>query len=352
MGAVHTYDTLVNKYGNFRVPAAKIKIAGKEVFPGGGLGITDLSVILSAGASGSVSFTVGGAYDRGTHGFKSSVKESFGMGKTVEVELGYLSATTLLFKGFIASVNMDFSAAPTLSVTAMDVSRLMMQSGNQAKYFKEKKHSEIAAAVMSPYSHLCTLEQQATTEELQEAFYQSCNDYQFMTEELGKILNREFLVVGDKAYFRQPKSVATAMITLKYGYSLLSFRRKEDYLKCQIVAVRHDRTQGTTVVESETVTANQTTQSGTQIPKEMLVSENAVSDAQLKALVKDAARKKKDKAQTASGSCVGLPEIVPGRFIDLTDLDSAANGKYYVTQVSHSFGSGGFFTNFEVEGFE
>lgn len=50
----------------------------------------------------------------------------------------------------------------------------------------------------------------------------------------------------------------------------------------------------------------------------------------------------------ASGNLIGLPEIVPGRYIEIKDVDSADEGIYYIREVSHHFGSDGFTTDFTV----
>ena len=67
-----TYAKLVSKYGQFRVPAWKILIEGKEL--PGYAGVEQLSVTLSLEGASAVSFTVAGAYDRKSSGFQKDVK--------------------------------------------------------------------------------------------------------------------------------------------------------------------------------------------------------------------------------------------------------------------------------------
>ena len=57
---------------------------------------------------------------------------------------------------------------------------------------------------------------------------------------------------------------------------------------------------------------------------------------------------KKAKARSMSGRCktIGLPEIVPGRYIKISNIGSS--NSYYIKSVSHSFGDGGFTTDFEL----
>jgi len=50
-----------------------------------------------------------------------------------------------------------------------------------------------------------------------------------------------------------------------------------------------------------------------------------------------------------SGHSVGLPELRPGRFIEVTDLSEPVNGTYYVHTVRHVLDETGFESWFEAE---
>ena len=54
----------------------------------------------------------------------------------------------------------------------------------------------------------------------------------------------------------------------------------------------------------------------------------------------------------ANGTCIGMPEIVPGRFLKISDVDSLINKKFYVTDVTHTINYNGFLTSFAAEGWE
>lgn len=51
------------------------------------------------------------------------------------------------------------------------------------------------------------------------------------------------------------------------------------------------------------------------------------------------------QVQGGSGSCVGLPQLVPGRSIRIAGLSSGLNGEYMLSQVNHSLGGDGFQTS-------
>ncbi|MBR3538654.1 MAG: hypothetical protein IKN79_06245, partial [Eubacterium sp.] len=48
-----------------------------------------------------------------------------------------------------------------------------------------------------------------------------------------------------------------------------------------------------------------------------------------------------------SGEIVGMPEIVPGRFITLEDFGIPVNNNFYLTNVKHTFTGTGYKTTFE-----
>ena len=58
------------------------------------------------------------------------------------------------------------------------------------------------------------------------------------------------------------------------------------------------------------------------------------------------------KSQKAEISCIGLPEIIPGRYLKIERVDSLMNRKYYITRVTHRFDRNGFLTDIETEGWE
>ena len=50
------------------------------------------------------------------------------------------------------------------------------------------------------------------------------------------------------------------------------------------------------------------------------------------------------------GSCIGLPQIIPGRSLKLTKLDKEIDGTYRVVSVEQNIGTDGFVTQFELGG--
>ena len=53
---------------------------------------------------------------------------------------------------------------------------------------------------------------------------------------------------------------------------------------------------------------------------------------------------------SGSGTCVGIPELIPGRYISIKGLDDSTEGSYFLSKVLHRFTEEGYYTQFEVKG--
>lgn len=351
MTDTYTYTDLANKYGNFQVPAFCVKVDNEEVFPDDGVSVSSISITLSIDCASCALIEIAGAYDVKNREFSSSIKSALSLGKIVEIEIGYLSSLITVFKGYIASVSMNVSEQPCLSVTVLDVRKLMMDARYKERYFDDAGYSDIVSGIMDDYSALCTLEQASSSDELDKKIYQSGSDYDFIAGVLTDKLNKEFFVVADKAYFRTPNDSAASLITLEYGESLLSFTRQSDYLDLNIVGVSYDVNE-LTIITSDAAAKNDDI-SSTVLNKpadEILLRYEAETTDELEMAVKHTVAKKKSKAKLGSGRCIGLPELVPGRYVKISKADSDMDKKYYITQVKHSISESGFITEFQTDG--
>ena len=53
---------------------------------------------------------------------------------------------------------------------------------------------------------------------------------------------------------------------------------------------------------------------------------------------------------SGEGVCIGIPELIPGRFITVDGMESETEGVYFLSKVTHSFTAEGYYTRFEVKG--
>ena len=345
--------SLENKYGNYIVPAVKIKSSGSDLVSTLDLTVSEIQITLSLEAAGMVVIKLGDVYDVEKHEFSSKVKNAFKLGTVIEVEIGYLSDTTKVFKGYVAGLGCEFAEMPSLVVKLMDVRKLMMTSGVRRQLYEEKNYSDIFKKVMSAYSKLCSVECDATSDNLTAPVSQSSSDYDFVTNELiaGVRSDREFFVLADKAYFRTPQKNKTPIMKAELGNELLNFSMMSDYLDTEINYVGYDHVNCRSIsAKVKAKTSDSFSPVLTPTPSQFFFDPDADTEAKVKLRAQAAARNEKMSVCFASGEMIGLPEIVPGRFLEIKALDKMADKKYYITEVRHSISEDRFTTLFEAKG--
>lgn len=353
MTETYTYKDLVNQYGNFHLPAVKIYVNGTELLSSMGLLLEEIEVVLSLDSASSVQFKLGNVYDVQSRSFRSGLKDKFKPGTIVEVALGYYSSTIKIFKGFVYMLGCEFGEKAMLAVTAMDVRKLMMISGSRHVLHNVKNYSDAFKTIMADYGALCSVQVTATDDKLEIPVSQVSSDYDFVMEELvatGKS-SREFFVVADKAYFRERPGSQAPLMQLEYGRELLSLEMDYAYLDLEIQVVGFNA-------------GEQTAYTGTARAKSKEPQSSLISPAPVR-MVTDPDADNQDKVSRRAGSLadmetervkrgklttVGLPEIVPGRFIEVVKTEAMVNRKYYISEVRHHVGEGIFTTEIDIGG--
>lgn len=355
MTSTYTYDALTTKYDNFLVTGIKICVKGRNVVELLDLNILEVKVILSLKASSMVTIKIGEMYDMEKQMFDKKVVSLFKLGTIVEVELGYGTQTTQVFKGFVYMIGSEFDKSPLFTLTLMDVRRLMMESGQKNTYHQVKNYSDAFKKVISNYSKLCSPVVDATNDKLENPLSQMTDDYDFIVEELihsGRT-DREFFILGDKAYFREQHKVKLPIMTLEYGQALMKFKVDAIYQELRVNVIGYNPVEQKQVVASSSIKSSERMTSLTN-KKPIMYHADAEADSLAKAKIraKAIAEREKYKKRVARGTAIGLPEIVPGRYIKITGLDPMFCKKYYVSEVVHIFNTEQFITHFEIEGWE
>lgn len=355
MTGTYTYEGLEKTYGGFMVPAAKIKINGSDITAGKKVHVEEISVCLSAVHASSVTVRLGQCYDFEKSSFESEIKNKAVLGNVLEAELGYGSSTLNIFKGYIASVGVRFDEEEGIGmeITALDVRRLMMVGGIRQVLHEVKNYSEAFETVMKSYKKLCSVSVDATSDNLEQPLSQGESDYDFV---MGKLIgngrtDREFLVVGDTAYFRKPGKAKSPVIKLGLGKGIRSFERNSGYISHEVEVIGYDPAAFKTVTgTAKAKSSDQQAEALASPGKVAFTAPDVYTEGQAKARAQAIAERLAAKNQTGTVSCVGIPQIVPGRYVELVKMDSLLNKKYYVTEVRHQLDGDGFETSFDVGG--
>lgn len=350
-----SFQALSQKYKNFLVPALKIKVKGQDVISNLNIAIEDMSVVHSLETAGSCNFNIVNAYDIKKRQFDSNITDKFRLGVVIQVELGYSSALEVVFKGYISEVNYNFSEVPMLEVTAMDVRKLMMEAMERRKKFYVKTYSAAFSELMQDYKKICThlVIDKTTTQLGTDGISQNASDFEFIKEELAPIAGREFFVVAGKAFFRIPKKLTVPITALTWGSSLISFNKSSNYLNAEVIVLGFDEDKQKRF-EGTAIAVTKAPQIPVTVKKQPIILPDPDATDQKKAeqRAKSEAEKLIQQAESANGICIGLPELVPGRFIRLEKMGNDVSKKYYITKVTHRLGTEGFETEFETGGWE
>ncbi|MCH5344160.1 MAG: phage late control D family protein [Acetatifactor sp.] len=347
-------SSLYSKYQGFLTPAAKILVgdSDRDLVESSGAQVENLSVSLSLDTTASASFSLINVYDFEKSSFMNSVMDQLQLGNRIKIELGYGSSLEKVFTGFIYSVKADFGDMASLSVTALDVRRVMEDAMRRSVVWKYTTYSDIFRKVMEPYKKLYSkLIVDDTPANEVVSMMQNESDLTFV-KRLAKEGNREFFVYDDIVYFRR-KAKRSPSVTLTWGQDLISFTKESIYSNQKVIVMGLLKDSKDTVTASAEVKTDSSTK---QVAAGGLVYDvvSPTSDTQQKAAEKAArlAEEMRKKKQSGQGSCTGLPQLLPGRPVAVAGLSSQINGTYMLKNVTHNFGGDGFQTQFEIGGFD
>lgn len=353
MTDVYTYDELANKYGNFHVPAIRLYVNNKEVVQDMSLNVISAEIALSLSAASMATIHIDALYSMEKRSFDSGIKNKFKPGTIVEVGIGYGSEVTVILKGFVTSLGVAFTGQPCLIVTIMDVRRLMMQSGTHDANYHVENYSEAVKDILEKYSKFCKVKIDPTNDKLKEPLAQDTTDYDFIVQQLAESgrTGREFFVLADTAYFRKPRKEKRPIMKLEYGRELLQFQMEISYTNLKIEVCGYNQwEQKSITADAEAKSKEKQSSLTTVMPVSCISDPEADTQEKAKIRAEALADAQLRAGQRGRGTCIGLPEIVPGRFIEVVKLEEMVNKKYYVTDVHHSIGGGGFRTSFEIGG--
>lgn len=350
----YTMEGLKKQYDGFRAPAFSIKVEGEEVVKSLNLTIDNVKVTTSQGAAGSLNFDIINGYDLKDRTFRKDLKSTFMIGKTVTAEVGYAGNITEIFKGFIYSLSLSFSDAPSYSVTAMDVIRLLQDSDTKGIVYQKKTPTNIFNEIMDKYKAICPQKDvhAAKSSSKPEAYInQRVNDYSFIENYLCPMEGRDFFVLDGKAYFLDSGRKRSSVINLEGGRHFLSLTNSQTYLYKSIQVMKVDKSskKSTVLHTKEVSAANQKKVLSTPQTKNItLEADGDDSDAARQA--EKAALEELKGANTLSGSCIGIPFLVPGRAMTVEKMDGSLDGEYEIIKSEHSIGSDGYTTSFDLGG--
>ena len=375
------FKNLKKTYESFREPKVSVVIGGKALDDKQSLSVREVEVELTSGYEASIAtITLGGAYDEIAKSFEiKDSKQFLFLGSTVIVYLGYALAVREVFRGFIAKVHfvvpdIGGDEKPSIELTCMDVKGLMM-ANRHSRRLKAKYYSDAVKEILDGYSIFqerdssgslfmetnisATPDKPAgaggggdkTTDKRVEMVEES--DYDFMVK-AAKRYNFDFFAVGKILYFIEAKKNSNPLIVLNPNNGLTAVDVGYDItgLVKEVVVRNIDMEQGKYIGDKKS--SNSKISLGNKakplIEKQALVYIDPTTESKAEAGYRASYLMETMNYHlgSISGEYLGLPELVPGRFITLKDFGTPLNNDFYLTNVRHVYVAGkSFRTTFE-----
>ncbi len=357
MTAVWEFEKLQTQYKDFRVPAASFTVGGTDLTKTKAA-VTRVEAVLNLEGASSVRIRFADCYDVKNGSYMSELKNAAIPGKTAELSLGYLSSLEKVFRGYLSGVRIaaDAEEGYSMEFVALDVRRLMMTDNSHIREFKITNYSDAVSEILKRYAKLATAKVDSTGEQLKDGLlWQNGSDYDFIRKDLieSGLCDREFFAAVDNIYFRKPQSVTSPVISLRPGGGLVSLETDSEYINTNFIV------QGFDPASRKAVSGKAAAKTAAPVndplggPGEFFVCDPCCTSASAgEERAKALARTALDRSRKATIRCVGLPQLIPGRFLKIERVDAAVNRKYYITRVTHTFDEDGFRTEAETEGWE
>lgn len=366
------YASLQKKYDFFKNPRVKVLLGEKDLCKDReSVVLDDLHIELTSEYEASVaSFRLYAVYDQQKKAFAyDKLKDTVVMGNSVSIYLGYLNTLELVFVGFICAVSFHFSreiGSAYMEVTCMDVKGVMM-GGSYAAQLKATTYSaavkevldRTAGGKLQQMGGLIQPPQVSSTPDAAPGALKSPDktvemvsesDYEFVVR-AAKRYNFEFFIDRGKALFRPAKSDSSVLMTLDMTQGVLSF--DVEYSLTGIVGEIEAR--AINPAKAQLIRANEkfnnSISTGGKAKNlvgkgvKVYLDASITSEQEARARVQSLMEQMSYRLGALDALCVGIPDLIPGRFIEAIGMGAPADNRFYLTHVVHDFsGQDGFQT--------
>lgn len=356
--ASYKYGDLKKIYHDFEHPIAVLKVGNKDFADNKNAWIlNDIEVELTCGFEASIAtFCIYNVFSKYTSTFEfDDLKKYIQLGQKTEISLGYLDQTRTVFIGVITRVEFIYEneEQPYVRVTSMDVKGIMMACGF-AKQLKAENYSDAVKEIFTRTAYnkmqqygILTLEiddtpdkQSSEKDAAKTIEVLNESDYEFVVR-AAKRFNYEFFAHCDTVYFRKAKKNKEVLMEIGPGTGLLGFDIGYDITGLvEQVEVRGMDTGKAKVIQAKEKIKNKIS-TGSHAKALLKGSIKVHTDPSVTSKAEAQNRAEFLAEQTAyrfgSADCksVGLPELVPGRYVRIASLGTAAENLFYLQTVRH-----------------
>lgn len=362
--ATYTYEALQQKYVNFITPALEVTI-GSTTYSSREIPILNLEVELNAdGSAGGCSFTVDSQYKAEASKWKNDFDKSVKAGAKLAVKGGYVKMEEI-FYGYIDEYSFVYNGneGPRIEITGIDGLGYLM-SMREPLYAGQRQAKNLVEDILGKsvakgYAKSATVGLLSGFQKLKTPIIkEQIDDWSFLNLLAGRYGASLFAVDGE-LIFDDVASDTKPLIKLAVGAGLRSFTKRVS-LAHQVGRVEvwgRDVNQKPIRGTADTVTIGGAAgQSAAKLAPALQsavlreYSEYARTQEECELMAQNRLNGIAMGLVSGEGACIGIPELIPGRYIEIDGLDSSTNGSYFVSRVKHRFDSEGYSTTFEVKG--
>ena len=294
--------------------------------------------------------------DPSTEDFEVSNAGEFVPGNEVEVQLGYYSTETTVFKGIITkhSIKIPYKSRSVLTLECKDEA-VKMTIGRKNAYFFESTDSDIIEEIIGKYSGL-KKDVESTSVNHPEMVQYYCTDWDFVAAR-AEVNGMLILNSDGEVKVAAPDTGGAEVLTLVHGASILQFEAEVD-ARYQYSAVKSKSWDfaDQAVVESEgadpgvTEAGNLTASSLTDvigISEFELQHPGKVDDTELQAWADAKMLRSRLSKIRGRVRCQGVAAVKPGDTIRLEGVGDRFNGNVWVSGVRQMAGLSNWTTDIE-----
>lgn len=355
----YDYEGLKSRYSGFVSPAIRVCVEGEDFSDAPEtMIIPEAEISLSSGFEASQAvFSIYGCIDRaGQKYLFDEMKSYILLGSGISISLGYVSADTEVFRGFISYVRFvgEADEQPHIEVTALDVKGAMM-AGRSEKQLKASSYGAAVKELFKMQTYQWVREKGmmdrlsvSDTPDAKNGKKSGIgliemtgeSDYEFVVRAAREYGYEFFSDVGT-VYFRKARDGAQELIGVEPGKGLISYDIGYDIGGI----VKEVEVRGTDKKTGELIsgikkcggTFSHGNRAGAVTEYKKAVYTDAAVETQEDARVKAEAAMDVQtwKYGRMQCECIGLPELKAGVYVEIAGMGTGPDNRFYITKAEH-----------------
>ncbi|MFI5171327.1 MAG: type VI secretion system tip protein VgrG [Chitinophagales bacterium] len=286
--------------------------------------------------------------DPSTESFPISDETYFIPGKEIEIQLGYRSDNTTVFKGIITGHSNKITSGNSEIIIECKDKAVKLTVGKKSKHFENITDSDIAEQIIDTYSLEKDIE--STSTQHKEIIQFNTTDWDFMIGRMdvaGKICS----VVDGKILIKQPELSASSVLDVLYGATILEYDAEIDsriqfneikavawdYASQSLIEQTADEPSGFQDIGN---LSNADLADVIGLESYTLIHSGKLIEEAAKAWADSKMMKVRLAKVRGHVKFQGFPNITPGNIISLNGVGDRFNGPVFVNAVKQDFTGG------------